>query len=410
MKQKVLDRFLRYVCIDTQSDEKSTSLPSTRNQFELANLLVKELFELGINDVYVNDSCYVFGTVPSNCQVSQPVIALIAHLDTSPDISGQNVKPQVIENYTGGDIPLPGNPSLSIAVSDNHHLTESIGHTIVTTDGTTLLGSDDKAGVAAIMATVEYLVNHPEIQHGEIRVCFTPDEETGNGLSNFDTKELHADFGYTIDGGFTGELNNETFSADSAKIVITGVDMHPGYAKNKMINSAKAAAYILCRLPDHISPEHTCNYESYIHPVNIQGCVSESTINLILRDFDDDGLMKLHKFLDDLVDETKRRFIGIKIGILYKSTYKNMAETLKTNPHITERLENAVLKTGITPKWIPIRGGTDGSKLTAMGIPTPNIFTASCNSHSLTEWQSIDGLVKAVETLVNLVAIEDPER
>jgi tripeptide aminopeptidase len=403
MKEKILNRFLRYVKINTQSDNHSTTFPSTHCQFDLANILVDELKELGVSDAYVNNSCYVFATLPSNCSTHEPVIALFAHLDTSPEVSGANVNPQVISKYNGEDIILPNNPSVIISVSDNPHLKESIGHTIVTTDGTTLLGSDDKAGITAIMSCVEYLLANPHIKHGDIRICFTPDEETGNGITNFSLDELRSDFGYTIDGGFIGELNKETFSADSATIEIRGVDMHPGYAKDKMINSMRALAFFLEQLPGQLAPEHTSGYEPYIHPVKIRGSVSLSEINLLLRDFSVDGLQKLHYFIDTLISDTKQKFPGTYITVSYKESYRNMAHTLALYPNITERVENAAIRAGLSPYWKPIRGGTDGSKLTALGLPTPNIFTASCNSHSLTEWQSIDGLVRIVDTLINLV-------
>jgi tripeptide aminopeptidase len=379
--------------------------PSTRGQFDLANILVDELKGLGISDAYVNEHCYVFATLPSNSSIHQPVIALFAHLDTSPEVSGANVNPQVITHYNGEDIVLPNNPSVIISVSDNPHLKESIGHTLVTTDGTTLLGSDDKAGIAAIMSCVEYLISNPHIKHGDIRICFTPDEETGNGITHFSLDELRADFGYTIDGGFTGELNKETFSADSATIEFKGINTHPGYAKDKMINSMKALAFFLEQLPDHLSPEHTSDYEPYIHPVKSNGSVSLSEINLLLRDFSDDGLQKLHHFVDMIISNTKQKFPGISIDVSYKESYRNMATILDLYPHVTERVEKATLKAGLTPYWKPIRGGTDGSKLTALGLPTPNIFTAACNAHSLAEWQSIDGLVKVVDTLINLVMV-----
>jgi tripeptide aminopeptidase len=405
MKEKILNRFLRYVKIDTQSDEHSTTFPSTKNQFDLATILVDELKGLGLSDAYVNDSCYVFATLPSNTNTPEPVIALFAHLDTSPEVSGAHVNPQVITKYDGKDIVLPNNPSVTISVSNNHHLKECIGHTIVTTDGTTLLGSDDKAGITAIMSCIEYVQAHPDIKHGDIRICFTPDEETGNGISNFSMNELSADFGYTVDGGFIGELNRETFSADSATISITGVDMHPGYAKDKMINSTKALAFLLQQFPDHLAPEHTSGYEPYIHPVKISGAASLSQVSLLLRDFSDDGLQGLHQFIDSVINSTQQKFPGTSISVSYKASYRNMADTLALYPHITERVEKAAARAGLSPYWKPIRGGTDGSKLTALGLPTPNIFTAACNAHSLTEWQSIDGLAKVVDTLINLITV-----
>jgi len=402
MKQKLLDRFIRYVKIDTRSDELSGTFPSSQNQFDLARQLVSELSGLGLFDAACDKYCYVTATLQANTDSQAPVIAFFAHLDTSPEVSGKNVFPQIITDYKGGAIPLTSDGLVAIRESENVHLKECIGHTLVTTDGTTLLGSDDKAGIAAIMTAVEFLIDNPQIPHGKIIICFTPDEETGKGISNFDPKKLGADFGYTVDGGFTGELNKETFSADSATIELTGIDMHPGYAKDKMVNSIRALAAILEMLPQKMSPETTDNYEPYIHPVKIEGCVSKSRINLILRDFTDAGLEKQKVLLENIIDTVKKRFPETIIKFTITPTYRNMRETIERFPHVTEKLENAVRKAGVEPVWKPIRGGTDGSKLSALGLPTPNIFTGACNAHSLTEWQSVDALLKVVETVVNV--------
>ncbi len=407
MKKAVLDKFLRYVKINTQSNEISQSFPSTKNQFDLAKLLVAELQKLNLSDVSCDENCYVTATLPSNTQTNESVIGLFAHLDTSPEVSGKHVNPQIIENYKGGDIVINDSNNIVIRESENEHLKECIGHTLVTTDGTTLLGSDDKAGIAAIMTAVEYLVSHREIPHGKIRICFTPDEETGNGLAKFNVPQFGADFAYTVDGGFLGEINRETFSADSALIKIEGRDMHPGSAKNKMVNSIRALCAIIDRLPPEMSPERTEGYEPFIHPMRIEGSVSKSTINILLRDFDETGLYAQRVILQKIIDNVKLMIPGCSITFNVTPSYRNMRTILEKHPEVTGRLEEAVRKTGVKPEWKPIRGGTDGSRLTASGLPTPNIFTGSCNAHSLTEWQSIDALVKAVETIINIVTVQN---
>lgn len=406
MKQAILDRFLRYVKVDTQSDETSLSFPSTKNQFNLAKILVKELQEIGLRDAFCDDYCYVTATLPSNISEKVPVIGLFAHLDTSPEVSGKNVNPQIIINYRGGDIVLNQSRDVVIREVENEHLKECIGQTLVTTDGTTLLGSDDKAGIAAIMGAMQNLSENPGIPHGKIRVCFTPDEETGNGITNFDVSGFGADFAYTIDGGYLGEINNETFSADSAIIEIHGRDMHPGSAKDRMVNSIRALGTIIAQLPPTMAPETTEGYESFIHPMRVEGSAVKSTLNLLLRDFDTIGLDAQKEILKTIIAKAKEQYPKVQITLTVTPSYRNMREILEKNPQITERLESAVRKTGVKPIWKPIRGGTDGSKLTALGLPTPNIFTGSCNSHSLTEWQSVEALVKAAEAVINLVTVQ----
>lgn len=407
MKQKLIDRFCRYVRIDTQSDPDSYTFPSSEKQFNLANILVSELKDLGLKDVSVDKFCYVMATLPSNSTRKTPKIGLIAHLDTSSSISGENVKPQVIDHYSGGDCVINEKLGVILSESECPELRKCVGHTLITSDGTTLLGADDKAGITAIMAAIEHLVKNPQILHGQIKIAFTPDEEIGQGADHFDLKKFDADFAFTVDGGFTGELNKETFSADAALIEITGRDIHPGTAKGVMVNSIRVMAELISRLPLHMAPESTDGYEPFIHPSTAQGDVSSSVIKLILRDFNAEGLKTQKKILEKIIDEVKEQFTGSQIRLTVTETYRNMAEELAKYPHITDRLWNAAIKSGLKPFWKPIRGGTDGSRLTAMGLPTPNMFTGSGNHHSRAEWCSIDSLQMAVDCLVNLVKDEE---
>jgi tripeptide aminopeptidase len=403
MKQKLIDRFCRYAKIDTQSDPESFTFPSSQKQFNLANILAGELKDLGLRDVTVDKFCYVMATVASNNVKKTPKIGLIAHLDTSPSLPGKDVKPSVIEHYPGGDYII--NESLGVVLRESEcpELKKCIGHTLITSDGTTLLGADDKAGITAIMAAIEYLMKNPNITHGEIKVAFTPDEEIGQGADHFDLKKFGADYAYTVDGGFTGELNKETFSADAAIIEIIGRDIHPGTAKGIMVNSIKVMAEIIRRLPPDMAPESTDGYQPFIHPTNVQGDVSSSVIKLILRDFETEGLKIQRKILESIIKEIEELFPETEIRLTVTETYRNMAEELAKYPHVTGRLWKAVKESGIEPFWKPIRGGTDGSRLTAMGLPTPNIFTGSENHHSRAEWCSVDAMEKLVECIVNLV-------
>jgi tripeptide aminopeptidase len=311
--------------------------------------------------------------------------------------------PRIIENYRGGDIIVDNDKNVIIRESENSELAQCIGHTLVTADGATLLGADDKAGIAAIMTAIGFLAEHPEIPHSKIRIAFTPDEEIGKGVEKLDIKKFGADFAYTVDGGFTGELNNETFSADSAYIEIRGRNMHPGTAKDRMVNSIRAMSELVVRLPENMAPEKTQGHEAYIHPQTIEGDVSESRIKLLLRDFTDNGLMCQREIIEKILEDVRRLFPKAEFKLVITPTYRNMLPELLKHPVVTCRLEDAVKKAGINPVWKPIRGGTDGAVLTAHGLPTPNIFTGSCNSHSLTEWQSVDALVKIVEVIVNIV-------
>jgi tripeptide aminopeptidase len=405
LKSVVLDKFLRYIQIDTRSSETSATYPSTAKQFDLARMLRKELADLGLRDATVDDYCYCTATLGATVGKKTPTIGLLSHLDTSPEVSGENVKPRIIENYQGGSIVLDHKKNIVISEAENPELATAIGHTLVTTDGTTLLGSDDKAGIAAIMTTIEFLVNHPEIPHGAVKIAFTPDEEIGKGVEHFDVKKFGADFAYTVDGGYTGDLNNETFSADTAIIEITGRDMHPGTAKNLMVNSLRAMAELVARLPKAFAPETTEGHEPYLHPQTLSGSVGITRLKMLLRDFTQDGLDKQKEMLETIISEIRSSYPGAVITLTITPTYRNMLPELLKHPEVTGRLERAVKKAGVTPTWKPIRGGTDGSVLTAYGLPTPNIFTGACNSHSLTEWQDIDGLVKIVETLVHLVTV-----
>lgn len=402
--EKVIDKLLRYVQIDTQSDPESTATPSTMKQFDLARLLVEELKAMGIEDAHVDDNCYVMATVPGNIEGKDvPVIGFVAHVDTSPDAPGANVKPQVLENYQGGDIKLPN--GILIKESENKHLKDCIGHTIVHTDGTTLLGSDDKSGVSAIMAAAEYLMNNPEVKHGDVRICFTPDEEIGRGANKFDIEKFGAEYAYTIDGEMPGQLNKETFSADMAMVKVTGREIHPGSAKDIMINAVRVLSCLIDHLPKKVSPEHTDGYEPYLHPHNFKGEVKYAESMFLLRAFNEKDLKQMAEYLEEAADKARQEFPNATIEIDYQRQYRNMFEWLKDKPKGLEYMFEAAQRAGANPYWEPIRGGTDGSRLTEMGLPCPNIFTGGQNFHSVTEWVSINALEKAVETIVELCRI-----
>ena len=409
--EKVLDRLLRYVKIDTQSKEGMDTTPSTEKQFNLAKLLVKELKGIGVKDVSIDDHCYVYASIPSNLPKDHPAygkvpaIGFAAHVDTSPDVTGENVKPQVIENYQGGDINLPGDENVIILESENKGLAVCIGHTIVTTDGTTLLGSDDKSGIAAIMVVAETLINRKDILHGDIKIAFTPDEEIGQGTKFFDIQKFGAKYAYTLDGELPGELNKETFSANSAIIHIAGRDIHPGTAKDIMVNSIRAAADIIARTPKDMAPETTEDYQPYIHPHILEGTVGKTTIKFLLRDFDTNGLDVQKKMLENIIKTVQPMHPKAKIELEIIEMYRNMREKLDENPLVLDCLWEAARQAGAKPYWKPIRGGTDGSRLTEMGLPTPNIYNGGQNFHSKTEWVSINALNIAIETVLNLIQI-----
>lgn len=405
MAETVLDKFLRYVVIDTQSKEDSDTYPSTAKQFDLLNLLVNELKSLGASDVSIDKYGYVMARIPSNVQKKVPVIGFISHVDTSPEVTDTNVKPQVIKNYKGGDIVLSGDPSVVIRESENPSLKLAIGKTIVTSDGTTLLGADDKAGIAAIMTAVQKLLASQNIPHGEIKIGFTPDEEVGAGTKYFDIKKFGAEFAYTVDGDMPGELNKETFSANSCVITVQGRDIHPGTAKNIMVNSVRVIAEIISRLPKNISPEMTEGYEPYIHPYVLEGGIGKSSVKILFRDFKTEGLAELKKIVDKVIEEVQPMFPKAKIEALVTEQYRNMREGVEKDMRVADYLFEATERAGIMPEWKPIRGGTDGSKLTEAGLATPNIFTGGANFHSHTEWVNVWGMEKAAATILNLVQI-----
>ncbi len=401
-----LDRFLNYVKIDTQSSEESDTYPSTEKQKELGRQLVKELKELGLRDAEMDKYGYVFATLPSNVDYDVPAIGLIAHIDTSPEVSGANVNPVIHENYQGGDIVLPNDPEQVIEFNMNPALKECLGHDIITTDGTTLLGADNKAGIAEIMGALQYLIENPDIKHGKIRVAFTVDEEVGTGTKYFDVKKFAADYAYTIDGESAGEIEDETFCADTAKIKIKGVNVHPGYAKDRMINGIKIAAELIERLPkDTMSPETTEGREGYLHPHAIKGSVELTEIVFLVRDFTVEGLKEKEKFLQDLCDELSKKHAPAMLTLEIEESYRNMKYKIDEDPKVVEYAIEAVRRAGLTPKQSLIRGGTDGARLSFMGLLTPNIFTGGHNFHSKKEWISIQDMEKAVETIINLVQI-----
>ncbi len=401
-----LDRFLTYVKFDTQSSEESDTYPSTEKQKELGRHLVKELKELGLKDVEMDEHGYVFGTLPSNVDYDVPVIGLIAHMDTSPEVSGANVNPIIHENYQGGDIVLPNDPEQVIEFDKNPELKHCIGKDIITTDGTTLLGADDKAGIAEIMGTLQYLVENPDIKHGTIRVAFTVDEEVGTGTKYFDVKKFGADYAYTIDGESLGEIEDETFCADTAKVTIKGVNVHPGYAKGKMINGIKIGAELIERLPkDSMSPETTEGREGYLHPHAFKGTVELTEITFLVRDFTVEGLKEKEDFLQKICDELNQKYAPATVTMEVEESYRNMKYKIDEDPKVVEYAIEAVKRAGIEPRRNLIRGGTDGSRLSFMGLLTPNIFTGGHNFHSKKEWICIYDMEKAVETLVNLVQI-----
>ncbi len=411
MKQKLIERLLRYVKIDTQSDPNNSETPSTKKQFDLANLLVDELKALGIKDVEIDDKCYVYATLPSNIPTNDlaygkvPAIGFIAHVDTSPDTTGANVNPQIIENYTGGDIVLPNDKNVVIKVSECPAMNKCIGHTIITTDGTTLLGSDDKSGIAEIMVAVEYLINNPQIKHGDIRIGFTPDEEIGRGANHFDIKKFNCEYAYTLDGEMPGEINKETFSANACIVRAYGRDIHPGFGKNIMVNSLRAIADVVELTPRDMAPETTEGYEPYIHPHKLSGTIDYSELHLLFRDFKTSGLDVQKQIIEDIVAKAQVKNPKVRFEIEVIEYYRNMLDDLESKPHGLDYLWEAAVRSGVEPYWNPIRGGTDGSRLTAMGLPTPNIYTGGQNFHSKTEWVSVDAMVKSVETIINLAQI-----
>ncbi len=402
----VLERFLRYVAIDTQSDPESPTTPSTEKQKNLGKLLVQELKAMGVSDAHLDEHGYVYATIPSNTDKKVPVICYCSHMDTSPDCSGENVKPIVHLNYDGSDIVLPDEPEQVIRVSEHPDLAEQIGNDIVTASGTTLLGADNKAGLAEIMDVAHFFMHHPEVKHGAIRILFTPDEEIGRGVDKADIQKLGADFGYTVDGERLGSFEDETFSADAATVTVHGVSAHPGFAKGKMESAIKIASEIVAALPkDHLSPESTEGREGFLHPVSISGGVEKTTIQLIVRDFTDEALIDHEATLKKVVDQVLANYPHSKADIEIKEQYRNMKKILVNFPQVSEYAIEAIQRSGIKPHLSSIRGGTDGSRLSYMGLPCPNIFAGEHAFHSRQEWVSVQDMEKAVETLIHLAAI-----
>jgi tripeptide aminopeptidase len=385
----VLQRFLRYVVIDTQSDPASPTCPSTEKQKDLGRLLERELREIGLADAHLDENGYVYATIPATSDKKVPVICFCSHMDTSPDCTGANVKPQVVKNYRGGDIVLPGDPAQIIRAADNPALADQIGHDIVTSDGTTLLGADNKAGLAEIMDAARFLMANPQIPHGVIKILFTPDEEIGRGVDKVDLKKLGADFAYTMDGETAGHLEDETFSADGATVTIEGVSTHPGFAKGKMEHAIKIAAAIVERLPkDTCSPETTEGKEGFLHPIGISGALEKATIGFIVRDFTDEGLAEKEALLQRIVDDVMTAYPHSTATLAIRPQYRNMKQVIDHYPHIVDNAMEAIRRTGLTPQRTSIRGGTDGSRLSFMGLPCPNIFAGEHAFHGRTEWVS----------------------
>ena len=405
IKFTCLERFLKYVQIDTQSDIDSKTYPSTEKQKNLGSLLVSELHETGINDAHMDEFGYVYATLESNSDKKVPVICFCSHMDTSPETSGANVKPLLLKNYDGSDIILPGDTSQVLTPDEHPELKNQLGNDIVTSDGTTLLGADNKAGLAEIMDAVNFLHKNPAVKHGKIRILFTPDEEIGRGVDKVDMQKLGADFGYTIDGETLGQVVDETFSADAVTISIYGVITHPGFAKDKMENALKIVGEILSVLPKECSPERTSGREGFIHPVSITGGVEKTVIKLIIRDFEDEGLVKLEHTLENIIKKVLSAYKNSRYEFDVKESYRNMKKMLNRFPHVTEYAIEAVRRAGIEPKLDIIRGGTDGSRLSFMGLSCPNIFAGEHAIHSKKEWVSVQDMHKAVETIINLAVI-----
>ncbi|MCK1413056.1 peptidase T [Bradyrhizobium sp. 177] len=402
----VTERFLRYVTIDTQSDPESPASPSTEKQKDLGRVLAAELREMGVEDAHLDDYGYVYGTIPANTTKKVPVICFCSHMDTSPDVTGNDVKPQMVKNYRGGDITLPGDTSQVIRFAEHPALKNQIGNDIITTDGTTLLGADNKAGVAEIMDAAHFFINNPQVKHGTIKILFTPDEEIGRGVDNVDIKKLGADFGYTMDGESAGSVEDETFSADGATITINGVSAHPGYAKGKMEHAIKIAAAIVERLPrEGCSPETTSGKQGFLHPIGIEGALEQATLSFIVRDFTEEGLKAKEILLENIVKDVMKDFPRSTYTFEVREQYRNMKQVIDRHPHILEYAIEAIRRAGLRPMRTAIRGGTDGSRLSFMGLPCPNIFAGEHAFHSRLEWVSRQDMEKAVQTIVHLAMI-----
>lgn len=405
MTATVLDRLLRYVVIDTQSDASSSAQPSTEKQKDLGRVLEKELQALGLTDAHLDEHGNVYATIPANVDKPVPVICFCSHMDTAPDFTGKNVRPQIVRNYQGGDIQLVGDPSRVIRVTEHPDLKDQIGHDIVTTDGTTLLGADDKAGVAEIMTAAATILADPSIKHGTIKILFTTDEEIGRGADKVDLEKLGAAFGYTMDGGRVGEIEDETFSADGVVIDITGVAMHPGYAKDRMENAIKIAGDIISRLPKELSPETTEGKTGFIHPVGVTGAMESAKLTFIIRDFTEEGLKEKEALLESIADDVIALYPRSSLTFTVKEQYRNMKVVLDQYPEVVDNLVEAVRRVGLMPERHSIRGGTDGSRLSFMGLPCPNIYTGGHAYHSPLEWVSVQDMEVSVKTIIELVKV-----
>lgn len=402
----VEERFLRYVQVDTQSDPESSSFPSSAKQKDLSNILFEELKQLGLAEIEMDEWGYVYASIPSNTEKNVPVICFCSHMDTAPDCSGTGVKPMVHRNYQGGDILFADDATLKLNTENNPYLKQRLGDDIITASGLTLLGADDKAGVAIIMDLAQYLIQHPEVKHGKIRILFTPDEEVGRGVEHVDMKKLAADFGYTLDSGERGWLEGESFSADGAVATIHGISAHPGYAKGKLVNAIKIASEFVAALPsDSWSPETTEGREGYVHPMSIEGNIEKAVVKFIVRDFETYRLKEHEDRLEAILKETVARHAGASYEFKPFEQYRNMMDVLKDLPHVMDYAEEAMKRVGVEPKREIIRGGTDGSRLSFMGLPCPNLFTGEMAIHSKLEYVSIQDMQKAVDMLVALTQI-----
>ncbi|MBR5100746.1 MAG: peptidase T [Bacteroidales bacterium] len=402
--EKVTDKFLRYISVETTSDENGTTHPSSLKELDLSRMLVAEMKAMGIADASLDENGYVMGTIPSNLGREVPALGFIAHVDTAPDASGKDIKPQIIKNYDGSDIPLKGVPGLALRVADFPEMLDYKGQTLITTDGTTLLGADDKAGVAEIMTAAEYLLTHPEVKHGTIKIGFTPDEEIGCGVDYFDVKKFAADYAYTMDGGALGELEYENFNAAGAKIHIQGCNIHPGYAKGKMVNAMLVGMELAGMLPVAQRPEYTQDYEGFFHLTGFNGSVEEASMSYIIRDHDRTLFEQKKALMQEVVAFLNKKY-GDIVTLDLKDQYYNMREMVEPHYHVVEKAIKAMEMAGVKPKVQPIRGGTDGARLSFMGLPCPNIFAGGHNFHGKLEFVPVESMEKAVEVIKNLITL-----
>ena len=403
-KKQLIERFIKYVTIDTESDPNNPAFPSTENQWDLANVLVEDLKVIGMQDISLDENCYIMATLPSNVSHNVPIIGFVSHMDTSPDFTGKNVKPQITENYQGNDIILNKEKNIILSPDYFEDLLQYKGQTIITTDGTTLLGADDKAGITEIVTAMEYLIQHPEIKHGTIRICFTPDEEVGKGAHLFDVEKFGAEWAYTMDGSQIGELEYENFNAASAVVTITGKIVHPGYAIGKMINSMQIANEFMSLLPKAEVPEKTTDYQGFFHLHDMNGTVEKTVLEYIIRDHDIKLFAKRKNILQNIADELNKVAGQNLIEITMKDQYFNMKEKIVPVMHIVDLVEETMIDLGITPLIKPIRGGTDGSQLSFKGLPCPNIFAGGHNFHGRFEYVPAESMVKATEVIVGIAA------